>query len=259
VVNWDQRGAGKSASLGLDYGSLSIAQMVSDARELVCYLKARFGVQKIYLMGFSWGTVIGLSLAERSPQDFHAYIAVSQEVDAAEGERISLEYTRHEVQQAGDQQAIAELAGIDPAYQSEDWFSQITTERKWLLHYGGVYHTASSYTHEIWMLLRSHEYSFMEVALWPGRSSASLKSLWPEVMGVNFLKTVPVIACPIYFFAGRFDHNAPGQLAAAYYQQLDAPAGKHLIWFENSAHDLFYDEPGRVVGETLGILEKQHR
>ena len=83
VVTWDQRGAGKSASLGFDYSTLSIEQMVSDAHELVTYLKTRFGVEKIYLMGFSWGTVIGLSLADRYPQDFYAYIAVSQIVDAA--------------------------------------------------------------------------------------------------------------------------------------------------------------------------------
>ena len=256
VVNWDQRGAGKSASLGFDYSTLSIAQMISDAQELVNYLKVRFGVEKIYLMGFSWGTVIGLLLAEQSPQDFYAYIAVSQEVDTAEAEHLSLEYVRQVARQAGDEQAISELARIVPAYQSEDWFSQITTERKWLLHYGGVYHTTSSYIREIWMLLRSHEYSFMEVALWPGRSSASLKSLWPEVMGVNFFETAPAVGCPIYFFAGRFDYNAPSQLAAAYYEQLDAPAGKHFVWFENSAHDLFYDEPERVTTEILAILEK---
>ena len=257
VVNWDQRGAGKSGSIGFDYSTLSVEQMISDAHELVTYLKARFGVGKVYLMGFSWGTVIGLELAERYPQDFYAYISVSQVVDGVEGERISLEYVRQAAREDENQPALTELAGIDPAYRSADWFRQVTTERKWLLHYGGVYHTATSYTHEIGMLLRSHEYSFAEVALWPGRSSASLKSLWPEVMSVNFFETIPTIDCPIYFFVGRYDDNAPGQLAAAYYEQLEAPAGKHLVWFENSAHDLFYDEPGKLVQETLAILELQ--
>jgi len=257
VVNWDQRGAGKSASPGFDYGSLSIGQMVSDAHELVTYLKARFGVEKIYLMGFSWGTVIGLSLAERSPQDFYAYIAVSQVVDPAEGERLSLEFVRQAAQQAGDRQALADLAGIDPAYRSADWFRQVTTERKWLLRYGGVYHTATSYNHEIWMLLGSHEYSFVETSLWPGRSSASLKSMWPEVMKVNFFETAPSVGCPVYFFVGRYDFNAPGQLTAQYYDHLEAPSGKHMVWFENSAHDLFFDEPGKLVRQTLIALDAQ--
>src|SRR5512134_2623860 len=35
VVNWDQAGAGKSASPGFDYSRLSMEQMISDAHELV--------------------------------------------------------------------------------------------------------------------------------------------------------------------------------------------------------------------------------
>jgi len=257
VVNWDQPGAGKSGSPGFDYKRLSIEQMVSNAHELVIYLKARFGVEKIYLMGFSWGTVIGLSLAERYPGDFLAYIAVSQIVEPTEGERISLEYTRQAAQSAGNQRAMAELSSINPAYTSSDWYSQLMDERKWLLQFGGVYHNTNSYSHEIGMMLKAHEYSLAEVSLWPGRSSASLKQLWPEVIQVNFFETAPAIGCPIYFFVGRFDYNTPAQLSVAYYEKLDAPAGKQLVWFENSAHDIFYDEPQRLEQEVLAILDSQ--
>jgi pimeloyl-ACP methyl ester carboxylesterase len=255
VVNWDQSGAGKSAGLEFDYGVLSIERMISDAHELVTYLKTRFGVEKIYVMGFSWGTVIGLPLAARYPQDLYAYIAVSQIVQPAEGERLSLERVRQAARQAGNTSASAELAAIDPSYRRPDWFQQISTERKWLLQLGGVYHTATSYSHEIGMMLKAREYSLAEFALWPGRSSASLKALWGQVMGVNFFKSTPAVGCPVYFFVGRYDDNVPGQLTAAYYAQLAAPAGKHLIWFENSAHDLFFDEPGPVVRETLNVLD----
>lgn len=258
VVTWDQPGAGKSGSPGFDYRRLSIAQMVSDAHELITYLKARFGVEKVYLMGFSWGTIIGLALVERYPQDFLEYIAVSQEVEPAKAESISLIFARQAAQQAGNQPAISELAGIDPAYTSPNWYSQLMDERKWLLHFGGVYHTANSYTHEIWSMLKAHEYSLAEVSLWPGRSSASLKQLWPEVMKVNFYQSAPSVACPIIFFVGRFDENAPAQLTDAYYQSLVAPAGKQLVWFENSAHDIFYDEPLRLEQEVLAILIAQN-
>jgi pimeloyl-ACP methyl ester carboxylesterase len=257
VVTWDQPGAGKSGLNGAGYTSLSIEQMVADAHELVTYLKTRFGVERVYLMGFSWGTVIGLSLAKRYPQDLFAYIAVSQVVNAQDGERLSLEHLRRTVQEAGDQRAIAELAEIDPAYASGGWFSQLTTERRWLLRYRGVYHTSTSYNHEIGMLLRAHEYSLADVARWPGRSTASLKSIWPEIMGIKFDETIPSIACPVYFFLGRFDDNVPSSLGAAYFEKLDAPAGKHRVWFENSAHDLFFDEPAKLIQETLAILQEQ--
>ncbi len=255
VVNWDQLGAGKSTSLAFDYETLSIEQMVSDAHELVAYLKARFGVEKLYLMGFSWGTVIGLELTARYPQDFYAYISVSQLVFPAEGERLSLEFVRQAAQQAGNDQALAELAVIDPAYQGAGWQSQLGIERNWLVRYGGVYHTADSYNHEIWSLLRAQEYSVFDVCLWPLGSSRSLGQLWPEVMALDFFQNRSAIEIPVYFFVGRFDYNSPAELAEQYFQHLNAPMGKGLVWFENSAHDLFFDEPQKLVQETLAILE----
>jgi pimeloyl-ACP methyl ester carboxylesterase len=257
VVNWDQRGAGKSSSLNFDHSTLSLEQMIGDVHELVGYLKARFDVEKVYLMGFSWGTMIGLELVDRYPDDFYAYISVSQVVNYAEGERLSLEFVRQAAQQAGNQKAIAELSAIDPAYTSPDWFAQLTTERQWLLHFGGVYHTADSYWHEAWMLLHAPEYSLADFALWPGGSSASMRAICPSLMAIDFSRTIPSVGVPIYFFAGRYDNNAPSTLTEAYFRQLDAPAGKHLVWFEGSAHDPFFDEPEKVVTETLAVLEEQ--
>jgi pimeloyl-ACP methyl ester carboxylesterase len=86
-------------------------------------------------------------------------------------------------------------------------------------------------------------------------SSNALKAMWPELMKVNFFETVPVVRCPIYFFVGKHDYNSPWQLTEAYHQSLNAPAGKRLVWFENSAHDIFFDEPRQLEQEVLTILE----
>ena len=76
-------------------------------------------------------------------------------------------------------------------------------------------------------------------------------------MRIDFSKSIPELRVPVHFFVGRYDQNEPSQLTERYFVQLDAPAGKHLVWFENSAHDLFSDEPNRLVAETLAILEAQ--
>jgi len=255
VVNWDQRGAGKSYSPGFDASTLSRQQLVADAHELVGVLKERFGVEKLYLMGFSWGAVLGLSLVDQYPDDFIAFISVSQVVDYAAGETLSVEYVRQSARDAGDDKAVAELSSIEPTYTSPDWYTQLMTERRWLLHFGGVYHTADSYSHEIWMMLKAPEYSLVEFAFWPVSSRKSLKQMWPELMKVVLSEQVRVVRCPVYFFAGRYDYNSPWQLTEAYYQKVEAPAGKHLVWFENSAHDIFFDEPQRLEQEVLNIWQ----
>jgi pimeloyl-ACP methyl ester carboxylesterase len=255
VVNWDQRGAGKSFSPFADATALTREQYVSDARELVGWLKQRFGVEKIYLMGFSWGTVLGLTLASQSPDDFAAFISVSQVVDYQTAERLSLEHALESAQKAGNERARQELASVDPAYSSSDWQSQLGTQRKWLLAFGGVYHTADSFSHEIKMLFFAPEYSFIEASLWPLGSNRSLGQTWPELMQVNFFEEMPALGCPVVFFAGRHDYNSPWQLSQAYYEALDAPAGKQLIWFENASHDIFFDEPDKLTREVLAVLQ----
>lgn len=47
---------------------------------------------------------------------------------------------------------------------------------------------------------------------------------------------------PVYFFTGRHDYDTPFQLVEQYYEILNAPT-KEIIWFENSAHFPFYEEP----------------
>ena len=254
VVTWDQRGAGKSQA-AFDADTLTVEQIVSDTHELIVMLKQRFGVDGVYLMGFSWGTVPGLLAAARYPEDLHAYIGAGQIVNYAEGERQSLVYVQGVARERNDAEALQALSAIDPAYTTADWYDQLMTQRKWLLKYGGVYHTADSYAHEALMLLRAREYSLVDFTLWPGASARSLKTFWPALMPLDLAEMVPEVQVPVYLFSGRHDWNSPYPLVEDYFAQLRAPAGKDLIWFEDAAHDIFFDQPGQVV-EALRRIKK---
>jgi hypothetical protein len=60
VVHWEQRGAGKSFPLLLrDHRHMTPHQYVADGLELAAYLWRRFGKDKIFLVGHSWGTFLG--------------------------------------------------------------------------------------------------------------------------------------------------------------------------------------------------------
>jgi pimeloyl-ACP methyl ester carboxylesterase len=253
VVNWDQRGAGKTHTLRVGEGGLTLEQLREDTRQLVSYLRGRFGGRKIFLMGFSWGTALGLMTVRDHPEDFLGYIGVSQMVNYAEGEKLSLEYVRRIALETNNRQAVEELARIDPAYRSDDWYDQLMRERSWLLKFGGVYHTADNYRHELRMLLAASEYSFLDFAWWPMGSDLSLRALWPELMRLDFFESAPRIEVPMVFLAGRYDYNAPTGLVQAYFERLQAPLGKRLIWFENSAHDIFFDQPDKLVEELTKL------
>lgn len=257
VVNWDQRGAGKSYNPWIDTRTLTLERFIDDGHQLTGLLKERFNVDKIYLMGFSWGTVPGLNLAVRYPDDYYGYIGVGQVVDMARGEELSLDWVMREAEKDGNHLALTELSAIDPAYVSSDWQEKLGMQRKWLLHYGGVYHTARNYDHEMKMLFSAPEYSWFNRALWPTGNSVSLRQLWPRLMEFRFPGTVDQVDIPVMFIAGRYDRNTPSELAQYYFEHLEAPAGKTFIWSEQAAHDVFHDEPDCLV-QAVAAFSKVH-
>lgn len=89
VVNWDQRNAGKSFNLFQSKRSVSFEQNVKDAHFLTQYLKEKYRVDKISLIGFSAGTVLGITLIDRYPDDYSLFISVAQMVDGQRGELLS--------------------------------------------------------------------------------------------------------------------------------------------------------------------------
>ena len=87
VCYWDQRGAGMSFSRSLDPASMTIEQMVEDTRQMTEYLKQRFNQEKIFIMGHSWGSFLGIKTVEKYPENYWAYIGIGQVTNQIESER----------------------------------------------------------------------------------------------------------------------------------------------------------------------------
>ncbi|WP_426662845.1 alpha/beta fold hydrolase [Rhodanobacter aciditrophus] len=255
VVQWDQRGAGKTFGRNPDLpaSSLSIERMLKDAEEVAAYVRKTYGRRKIVLVGHSWGSILGLMLAQRHPDWFYAYVGFGQATDAHESEAMGYRATLAAATAAHDVEAIRELKAIAPFPDPSDPMADLAhlgTERKWLARYGGAVWRNSEAALDRAGLL-SPDYT---AADWAGRGKGldySLGALWPEITRVN-LATIKRIDCPVILFEGRHDLNVNAQLADRWLRQLQAPV-KKLIWFEDSAHMVFEEEPGK----TLVTLQRE--
>src|SRR5438552_1261540 len=117
VVEWDQRGAGKTYRLNdpaTVAPTINKEQMVQDAEQVGAHLRSTYGRKKIFVLGHSWGTILGLSLAERRPDWLYAYIGVGQIINMREGETAGYAWVLEEARKAGNAQAINELMAIAP-------------------------------------------------------------------------------------------------------------------------------------------------
>ncbi|QUD89880.1 alpha/beta fold hydrolase [Phenylobacterium montanum] len=250
VVEWDQRGSGKTYELNDPAKvapTLSKARIVQDAEELTAYLRRTYHRRKIFVMGHSWGTVVGLSLAERRPDWLYAYVGVGQIINMQAGEKAGYAHTLAAAKKAGDQAAIQELTAIAPYPDTDGTIEpeKIGTERKWSIRYGGLTHGRTSFDYWENAERISPDYSEQDFKAIDQGSGFSLPKLLPDLAKVDF-DPMTRAGCPIFIFAGRYDETTPSEPVQAWFQRLHAPK-KRFVWFENSAHMLYAEEPGRVL------------
>lgn len=255
VVHWDQRAAGKTRRQGFDEADLRVPVFVDDALALVNHLRARFDKDKIYLVGHSWGTMIGTLAVRDHPELFHAYVGVGQLTNLTDNEVVGLEYVRRRAREEGNDAALAELEGLSPPY--TDDMDEMSIQRKWLYIYGGGLR-GMGFDELALAYLTSPDYSLLDlVAMLKSLSAA--KVMWPEMATYDFLTDALEFEVPVYFFAGRHDYNTPSELAEKYLEMLDAPH-KEMVWFENSAHLMNASDPdhyqdmliNKVLKDTQG-------
>lgn len=259
VVHWDQRGAGKSFSLGIPRDSMTRERFAADAIELVERLRARFGVERIFLAGSSWGTVLGADVVARRPDLFYAFIAMGTVVHGPRGEAISYATVQECLRERGDTDDLRALEEIGPPpYES---VIDVARQRQWLRRCGGVFHDPVRTSFMARYGYASPEYSLLDgVRFAVGEAFAGFTMVMDLHLTVDLPAQVPRIEVPVFFFQGRHDRNSPSVLVEEYFARLDAPRGKRLVWFEDSAHSLYREEPerfGRVlVEEVLPLADR---
>jgi len=240
IVNWDQRGGGKSFSRKISKESMKVDQFLSDAHELIQYLLKRFNKEKIVLVGHSWGSYLGILLVRKYPELFSVYVGIGQVINIKENERLSHQYTLEEAKKRGNKKAVKQLTKLEPPYDNN--LKQLNKQRKWLNKFGGALHNQTSIWPLVKIMLKAPEYTIKDIFKYLRGSSFSLQSLWTEYVDCSDVVSIASrLSVPIYLFAGRYDYNTPFVLVEDFYRKLQAPK-KEFIWFEHSAHSPNFEE-----------------
>lgn len=221
VIAWDQRNCGKTLKLNPSRVKLTVKLYENDTYELVTALLKQFNQKKLFLMGWSWGTVLGFYMADKHPDQLYAYMAVSPAVNQWQSERISLTELKHKAAQQKNARAISELAKVKIPFGDG---LQNYYDRKWLSIFNG----------EIIDDTIGFKKYFTE--------NSEMIALFKQANDINLTLSLSKINCPVYFFVGRKDHQTNCLISEKYYKQLAAPK-KDLFWFEKSGHLIPVTEP----------------
>jgi pimeloyl-ACP methyl ester carboxylesterase len=257
-VHWDQRGAGKSFSKDLTPEDMQLEDFVSDTLELTDILRERFGQDKIFLWGHSWGSGLGFEVLRVNSEPYYAFFASAVRPDWNSTNQLGYDKILGLAHQANDIEAIEALESIQPYdplnmdhFQlKSQYFSQYLV---------GDFHTEG--LGDAWLnyALKGNSPEYPKTYINPTMEGMdfSRQTIYLEVVnaGYDHVRDFPVSPIPVHFLQGRYDYYCPGELAEEYYNILEAPE-KSFTWFENSAHDVYYDEADKFNQEMIRMANE---
>ncbi|MGL6199326.1 MAG: alpha/beta fold hydrolase [Lachnospiraceae bacterium] len=248
VCYWDQRGAGMTYTKSTDPSTMTVAQMVEDTREVTAYLKSRFGQDKIYLLGHSWGSYLGAKTIEKYPENYLAYISIGQVSNQRESERLALNYMLNHAKDINDKDVIDKLEKYDPYadnFPQTDYLVKVRTEM--LNKYGlGHLHQGVTYRDILKILFMFKEYTIIEKIKWLQGADFSMIYLFPEILKDDLFESSVKFEIPFYIIQGAYDYMVSHVLAKKYLDALSAPK-KGFFTFSHSAHSPNMEEPEKFI------------
>jgi len=253
VVQWDQRAAGKSYLLNDPQAiapTLTPDRYRDDAIELIELIRKRYGKRKIFLLGHSWGSAVGLSVAVKRPDLLYAYIGMGQLIDFQENEKVSYAQVMAQARADHNAQAVKELESIAPypALEHLD-VAKTAIERKWSIHYGGLAAGRQDGDFYFHAGRLSPDYTLADRKAWDAGSDFTMQTMWPKLASLSF-EQVHKLDMPVIFLLGKHDTTTPPSIATDWLARVNAPS-KRTVWFENSAHLPMLEEPGHTLEALL--------
>src|SRR5688572_12999178 len=219
VVQWDQRETGETLRLNKSSEPLRPGLFYNDTHDLIDSLLRRFQQPKLYLAGYSWGTVLGFQTADKYPELLYAYIAISPVIDTWKSEQMALDMMNERM----GNKARKELSQVKIPFENAE---QLYYHRKWLFKYDGQKFVSIKFRK-----------SFVQG--W----GATWFNVWTEACSTNLFESLPAINCPVYFFVGEKDYQTNHSIAEGYFNKVLAPK-KDLFLFAESGHGLPETDPG---------------
>ena len=258
LVNWDQRGAGRTygrnapAELTEDFyigNPITVAEMTADGIELTKYLIKHLQKQKITIIGTSWGSILGISMVSKQPELYDAYIANSQYVGYPDNLINAYQIVSKMAKNAEDTEAISALQTLGkPPYSSAKNSGQLLRiikkyERKNSVPAPDEWSKpAPQYDNDIDSKNRydGDDYSFINAM---GHEILGIKPMLAEIdLNHNNLE----FKIPVYFVQGEEDIVTSKEINKPYFDKIKAPEKEYFLL------------PSAGHGQNQAVVDKQY-
>ncbi len=258
VVAWDQRGCGRTYFHNLDHDpnneKASFEQAQEDLDELVDDALARFGQEKVIILGHSYGTILGSVYARNHPEKVSAYIGAAQVVSLEKMDIYSYEDALVRAKKAGD-----DTAALENAYEAFRTDNSLTSMMN-LRHLTAQYHPVTVPDQTMMMAIQS-PYFGVDDFRWFLKQLGDMEQYW-NLNKQLFEYTLAFDAydqsleyeMPVYFLSGSCDWICPVDSIKAYASDILAENVRVEI-IEGCGHNLQYSSPKEFAQKVKEVLQ----
>lgn len=261
IINWEQRGCGRTYFKNMDIDAsnetVSFTQAQNDLDALVDYACARFDVEKVIIIGHSYGTMLGSQYVLNYPQKVSAYIGVGQVV-SVESDIYSYEDALEKAVLAGD-----DTQEMEAAYQKYIEDSSLINMMN-LRNYTSKYHVTEKSANTIWEGITS-PYMGIDDVRWFLFQNGKLEEyislneqLFDYIMEADVRDYGLEYQVPVGFITGSDDWTTPSKYAQDYYNLIEAPQ-KQFFLVEGCGHAPQYDSPEEFCDILKSMLAEYRK
>lgn len=253
VVNWDQPGSGKSFH-AMNYKDITVDTYIEDGIAVTEYLRGRFGQDKIYLIGESWGSALAIMLAKEKPEYYGGVIGTGQTVAFREMEEMDYNKAIEIVESKGDTDKLEKLRE-----QGAPWYYEGNIAMKSNAYLGvlsdemATNPNISNAGYNTFEEMFGSEYGIRDSFDYLLALLKTFNVVYPQLEEIDLRETHNQLEVPVYFFEGAYDINAPLYIAEDYYEMLECPK-KEWVLFEHSGHSPWKNEKSKFVEETIRVF-----
>jgi pimeloyl-ACP methyl ester carboxylesterase len=245
VVTWDQRGSGKSYPELDPTDTITLDGFVDDTTIVTDYLRDRFAQDRIYLLGNSWGTILGVLAVQQHPERYAAFIGTGQMVSPLATDTIFYDDALIWARNEGDTDLVADLVaiGAPPYDRMLDYETALTYEHD-------VYpydHSTNSegvggFSENIFV----EEYALIDQIHILGAFMETFSVLYPQLQGIDFRDTATSFEIPMFFVEGAHEAGGRAEPFEDWYPNVEAPI-KELAVLDTSGHRPLFEQPDEFV------------
>ncbi|HEU4894295.1 MAG TPA: alpha/beta hydrolase, partial [Acidimicrobiia bacterium] len=204
---------------------------------------------KIYLVGQSWGSTLGVLAAREAPELYHALIGVGQMVSQRQTDIMFWEDAMAWAEDTGNLQLHETLRsnGPPPYTDLNQYAPVVSYEHDWNRY------PALDLSNEMPAILFVPEYTFMDrINAFRGFLDTN-GTLYPQLQDIDFRDSA-TLEVPFVMIRGEHEARGRAVLADEWFEMLDAPT-KEVFTFEDAGHRAHFDRPADFSVVMRHVLE----